>query len=346
MKTRIINLEQNNINIEALYEAAVILKNGGLVAFPTETVYGLGANALSQTAVEGIFKAKGRPADNPLIVHIADIKELNSIAVNIPTDALKLASAFWPGPLTMVLPKAQGIPQIVTAGLPTVAVRLPAHPIARRLIELAGVPVAAPSANISGRPSPTVAAHVIEDLTDRVDIIIDGGNAQVGLESTVIDLSCEPPIILRPGGITYAQIKEIIPSVINDISDKPTNNEAPKSPGMKYKHYAPKAKLYVFEGEQDKVIAEIKKRVIQAQAVGLKAGVLAHTDTVAQYNAHYVYNYGKDKKELAANLFLALREFDNNNVNIIFSEPVEDGGIGTAIKNRLYKAAAYNIIRL
>ena len=254
MKTQIIKIDTSTSNWDKqLDQAAEVLRSGGLVAFPTETVYGLGANALDEEAVKSIYRAKGRPSDNPLIVHIADTAAVKDLTDSIPGTAQALMDAFWPGPLTLVMPRSSLVPDIVTAGLDTVAVRMPSHPIASALIKKAGVPVAAPSANSSGRPSPTLARHVIEDMMGKIDVIIDGGNAEVGVESTVLDITVDPPVILRPGGVTLEQLRHVLGNVISDqtpgISDMAGT---PKSPGMKYRHYSPKATMLLIQGDPER----------------------------------------------------------------------------------------------
>lgn len=335
--------------------AAEVLKAGGLVAFPTETVYGLGANALDIKAIEGIYKAKGRPSDNPLIVHIADIKALEGLVNTIPAAAPRLMEAYWPGPLTLVMPKSDKVPFVITAGLDTVAIRIPSHPIALALIKKAGVPVAAPSANRSGRPSPTLAKHVIEDLTGRVDIIIDGGSTQVGLESTVLDISSEPPVILRPGGITLEQLQQLLGVVGTDpaLSTEPTDTAPPRSPGLKYRHYAPKAALLLVQGQHDHVVYEIGRRAELYTKEGTVVGILATNETAALYEPSLytscrILSLGsrQQPESLASNLFRCLREFDEKAVEVILAETPEINGIGLAVMNRLVKAAGGNIIKV
>lgn len=338
-----------------LDHAAEVLKSGGLVAFPTETVYGLGANALDTKAVESIYKAKGRPADNPLIVHIAEIKALEDLVRTIPAAAPRLMETYWPGPLTLVMPKSDKVPSIITAGLDTVAIRMPSHPIAMALIKKAGVPVAAPSANSSGRPSPTLAKHVIEDLSGKVDIIIDGGSAKVGLESTVLDIISEPPMILRPGGITQEELQQFLGSVITDpaLSAEHTATTPPRSPGLKYRHYAPKAALLLVQGQLDHVVSEIGRRAELYIKEGTVIGILATNETTGLYEPSLytscrVISLGSrlNPESLASNLFRCLREFDEKAVEVILAETPEIDGIGMAVMNRLVKAAGGNIIKV
>jgi L-threonylcarbamoyladenylate synthase len=335
--------------------AAEVLRSGGLVAFPTETVYGLGANALDEKAVKSIYKAKGRPSDNPLIVHIADSTVLKELVGSIPTPAPQLMKAFWPGPLTLVFPKSDRIPAIITAGLDTVAIRMPSHPIALELIRKAGIPVAAPSANSSGRPSPTLAKHVIEDLSGKVDIIIDGGNSMVGLESTVLDIIAEPPVILRPGGVTQEQLRQLLGKVGIDpaITAGQSSASIPRSPGMKYRHYAPKAALLLVQGGSDRVVAEICRRAALYINEGTVVGILATDETKALYDPSLhiscrMLSLGSrlQPEILASNLFKSLREFDEKAVEVILAEIPESEGIGLAVVNRLTKAAGGNIIKV
>lgn len=356
MRTEIIKIDFSNPNWDKqLDHAAQVLRDGGLVAFPTETVYGLGANALNQTAVEGIYKAKGRPSDNPLIVHIAETNALKELTSDIPGKAPRLMEMCWPGPLTLLMPKSDRIPAIVTAGLDTVGIRMPANPIALELIRKSGVPVAAPSANSSGRPSPTLAKHVIEDLSGKVDVIIDGGNTKVGIESTVLDITVDPPMILRPGGITYEKLTQILGQVQLDpaISSVNKTSAPPRAPGMKYRHYAPKASLLLMQGQPERIAAEIGKRAEVYNHEGTLVGVLTTDETASLYDPS-LYTYCKiislgsrlNPESLAANLFKCLREFDENKVGLIMAEAPETSGIGQAVMNRMLKAAGGNIIKV
>lgn len=351
MKTEIIKVD---INVpgwdKQLDYAAGVLKSGGLVAFPTETVYGLGANALDEKAVAGIFSAKGRPSDNPLIVHIADRKELEGLTAFVPSCADPLISAFWPGPLTLIMPKAASVSDIITAGLDTVAIRMPSHPVALALIKKAGVPVAAPSANVSGRPSPTLASHVIEDLDGRVDVILDGGKVEVGLESTVLDITQAAPMILRPGGVTFKQLVERLGEVSFDPSLLPGGrlDTPPKAPGMKYRHYAPKARVVIIQGSFDSVVAKINDLVRQNEENGIKTGILATDESLDLYRAGRAISMGSRKSPdtIAANLFESLRFFDSTDIQIILAEAIDGDGIGMAVMNRLKKAAGHDIIKV
>ncbi|NLK21832.1 MAG: threonylcarbamoyl-AMP synthase [Epulopiscium sp.] len=350
MDTIIRMIDPNNIDLEIIKESANIIKSGGLVAFPTETVYGLGANALNEKSIKKIFSAKGRPSDNPLIVHISSIKELSLLVCAIPDNARILVEKFWPGPLTLVFPKSEAIPEAITGGLSTVAIRFPRNEIARRLIEYSGVPIAAPSANTSGKPSPTRASHVIEDLDGKVDMILDGGSVEVGLESTVVDISGEIPMVLRPGGITIEMLKEVMGNISVDpaILSQKSLSSIPKSPGMKYKHYAPKAKVTIVEGEIHKVIDTINNLTREKRRQDLKIGVMATKQTRDLYNADCIISVGdrENPKTIASNLFNSLRDFDEAGMDIVFSESFSYDEIGFAIMNRLEKAAAYDILKV
>ncbi|MET7018978.1 L-threonylcarbamoyladenylate synthase [Bacillus mycoides] len=324
-----------------LKEAARLLRENEAVAFPTETVYGLGANAMDDEAIAKIFEAKGRPSDNPLIVHIGTKSQLDGIVREIPPVAEKLMEHFWPGPLTIILPRKKGISERVTAGLNTVGVRMPDHPVALALIEEANVPVAAPSANRSGRPSPTLASHVYEDLNGKIAGIVDGGATGVGVESTVIDCTSEVPTILRPGGITKEQLEAVIGNVSLDPALK-DEKEKPKSPGMKYTHYAPKAPLSIVEGSRE----FIQRIVDEKKKEGFKVGVLTTEEYQHVYNADVVLSCGvrSDLASVATKLYDVLRTFDASEVDVIFSESFPNEGIGNAIMNRLTKAAGHQII--
>lgn len=327
-------------NKKIIKEAVKIIRRGGLIAFPTETVYGLGANALDKKAVKKIFKAKGRPSDNPLIVHIADFTELFRLVKKIPKITEILAKKFWPGPLTLIFLKKKIVPNKVTAGGNTVAIRIPKNKTALKLIKDSGFPIAAPSANLSGRPSPTTAQHVFEDLGEKIDLIIDGGKTDIGVESTVVDLTVNPPQILRPGGISFEELKKIIPNIYfhsSLLGEKLKNNEKVKSPGIKYRHYAPKAPLILSNSK--KIIQKLIKKYQKENKV---VGVLSSLETKKFYqNADLVLVSGsrKNLKQIAQNLFKTLREFDKNKVNIIISETFPKKGIGLAIMNRLERAA-------
>jgi L-threonylcarbamoyladenylate synthase len=350
LKTQIIKLDIKNIDSDKLSYIADVLKDGGLVAFPTETVYGLGANALNENAVKNIFKAKGRPSDNPLIVHISDYKILDTITSNIPENALQLMAKYWPGPLTLVMEKSSKIPFIITAGLSSVAVRFPSHPIARALIAASGLPIAAPSANLSGKSSPTTAEHVIADLNGKVDVIVDAGNCNVGLESTVLDVTVNPPMLLRPGGITPNQIEAVVGKIVLDpaLMNNKTIKSIPKSPGMKYTHYSPKADLIIVEGNLNNVVKKINELQNKYENDGLNVGILATEQTKAFYNSSEIISMGDrlNPDSIASNLFWSFREFDNRNIQIIIAEAIDNSGIGLAIMNRMTKAAGNNVIHV
>ncbi|MFD0050843.1 L-threonylcarbamoyladenylate synthase [Actinomycetes bacterium NPDC127524] len=345
MKTNIWTVDNNvdkSDSYPQLKDAAVLLQKNEVVAFPTETVYGLGANAKSDEAVKKVFLAKGRPSDNPLIVHIASKEQLGEIVASVPETAKTLMNKFWPGPLTIILEKRQGVlSEIVTAGLDTVGVRMPDHPVALSLIAKSGLPIAAPSANTSGKPSPTSAVHVESDLTGKIAGIVDGGPTGVGVESTVIDCTLDIPVILRPGGITKDEIEETIGTVILDSSLKDAE-AAPKAPGMKYTHYAPKAPLELVKGDME-FLQNIADR---KQSEGLKVGIIAAAEHVGYYHADYILSPGKlaDLRTVAQGLYDTLRKFDELDADIILSEVFPEQGIGEAVMNRLYKAAGHHVI--
>ena len=351
MNTKLIKIEDTNqIKNEELAEAAQILRDGGLVAFPTETVYGLGANALDEAAAKKIYAAKGRPSDNPLIAHISCLEELKPLVAYIPEAGRKLAEAYWPGPLTMVFPKSDIVPYGTTGGLDTVAVRMPSDPVANRLIKLAGVPVAAPSANTSGRPSPTTAQHVWQDMEGKIEMILDGGPVGIGVESTIVDVSGDVPTLLRPGAITMEMLRETVGRVEIDpaIQAPPSADLRPKAPGMKYRHYAPHADLQLVEGETDRVVEAINALVRERLAEGKMVGVICTDETRARYPQGEVRSVGLRAKEetIAHNLFAVLREFDDLKVDCIYSESFSKDHLGQAIMNRLTKAAGYHILKV
>ena len=347
METKIEKIDKNKINEEIIEEAGMILKNGGLVAFPTETVYGLGADALKEEAAMKTYAAKGRPSDNPLIVHIAEYEDLRKIAVNIPAETDALAAHFWPGPLTMIFEKSEVVPYGTTGGLDTVAVRMPTDEVARALIRAAGGFVSAPSANTSGRPSPTLAEHVAEDLGGKIDMILDGGAVEIGLESTILDMTVTPPMILRPGAITAEMFEEVIGKVdVDETLLVAESEKAPKAPGMKYRHYAPKADLSIVEGPMELVIDAINQMSAERMAKGHRVGVIGTQETVGRYKADVVKSIGTraDEATIANHLYAVLREFDDAEVEYIYSESFAAGGIGSAIMNRLLKAAGHHVI--
>jgi len=323
MKTKILGVEQ-------IHEAAEVLKRGGLVAFPTETVYGIGADAFNDEAVGRVYEAKGRPSDNPMIVHIARASDAGLLAKEISPDVVKLADAFWPGPLTMVLPKREEVPVRVTGGLDTVGIRLPDSDIALTLIRLAGTPVAAPSANISGSPSPTKTEHVIADLDGKVDVILTGPDCRVGIESTVIDMTVTPPQVLRPGIITRDVLEAVLEKPVNISAGE---EETPRSPGMKYIHYAPKAQMLVIQGMREKVLWEIERVKKLNEKLGNNVGVLLFEE--------------RDFLTAAHDFYAALRALDETGVDLILAGALpETDGIGFAVMNRMLKAAGYNIAKV
>lgn len=339
-------METKYLTKHRILQAAEILKRGGLLGIPTETVYGLGANGLNEEAVQRIFQAKGRPQDNPLILHIPDVSWLERYCENIPNSAYTLASAYWPGPLTMVLERKPIIPDVVTAGLRTVGMRCPSHALCRKVLSAANVPVAAPSGNTSGRPSPTTAAHMLEDMNGKIDAILEGGPCTVGVESTIVDLTCQPPRLLRPGGITLEQLEAVLGEVAVDpaVVRVLTAGETPKAPGMKYRHYAPKAPVTVVTGAPEKSASYI------AQYAKPEDGILCFHEFVAQFlvgrDPEAVIDLGpsEDKQEQARRVFDALRKFDHTNVGAIWAQCPDGSGIGMAIANRLNKAAGFHIV--
>ena len=332
-----------------LAEAAAVLREGGLVAFPTETVYGLGANALDETAARRIYEAKGRPSDNPLIAHIADFEALAPLTAEIPEAGRKLAEAFWPGPLTMVFKKSGVVPHGTTGGLETVAVRMPSDPVARELIRLAGVPRAAPSANTSGRPSPTRAEHVLQDMDGKIEMIVDGGPVGIGVESTIVDVTEEIPTLLRPGAVTMEMLRSVVGETAVDpaITGPMRADIKPKAPGMKYRHYAPKADLTLVEGETDAVVSRINALAAEKLGAGQRVGIICTEETKDRYPAGILKSIGMRANEatVAHNLYAVLREFDDLEVDCIFSESFQTDDLGQAIMNRLNKAAGYHKIQ-
>ena len=349
MNTIIQKVEKEHPDETVLKRAGEILKSGGLVAFPTETVYGLGGDGLNARSSEKIYAAKGRPSDNPLIIHISDMESLDRIVSYVPEKARKLAEKYWPGPLTMIFQKSEEVPLETTGGLDSVAVRMPSHKTARMLIRYGGGYVAAPSANTSGRPSPTKASHVIEDLNGKVEMILDGGEVGIGLESTIVDFTEEIPVILRPGYINQEMLEEVLGQVRMDKGLLITDTGIrPKAPGMKYRHYAPKAQLTIIEGNTEAVVQEINRRCQDGEAAGLRAGVIGTDETVSAYHAQVVKSIGtrQDEESIARHLFGILREFDEEKVDMIFSESFETPRMGQAIMNRLLKAAGHHIIKV
>ena len=348
MQTIIRKVDENCIDEMIMKEAGALLKQGALVAFPTETVYGLGANALDSEAAAKIYAAKGRPSDNPLIVHIADMDALPLITAEIPEAAKKLAAKFWPGPLTMVMKKSEVVPYGTTGGLETVAVRMPAHPIALEMIRHGGGYIAAPSANTSGRPSPTLASHVADDMDGIVPLILDGGAVGIGIESTIVDLTDEIPTILRPGFITKEMLQEVVGEVQIDKGLDADSKTPPKAPGMKYRHYAPKAELMIVEGSSEAVVAKINALVRENEEKGICTGIIGTEETISRYPAGIVKCMGtrNDELSISSHLYGILREFDESDAKVIYSESFEEGAMGSAIMNRLLKAAGHKIIHV
>ncbi len=349
MNTQVWKIKKDNIDSDLISKAGQILKDGGLVAFPTETVYGLGGDALNKEASAKIYGAKGRPSDNPLIVHIASLEDMKKITTDVPKGAIALAKAFWPGPLTMIFKKTEMVPMETTGGLNTVAVRMPKDEVALALIAAAGGYVAAPSANTSGRPSPTKAIHVKEDMDGKIPLILDSGSAIIGLESTIVDMTGEVPVILRPGYITKEMMEQVVGKVEIDKGIVADNSDIkPKAPGMKYRHYAPKATMTIVDGEKEAVIAKINELVAEAKEKGQKAAVLAAEESANLYHAHVVKSLGSrdNELEIAANLYDALRDFDHLEVDVIYSESFATEQLGQAIMNRLKKAAGQRVIEV
>ncbi len=349
MQTLVITQDENRIDEQTIMQAGEIIRNGGLVAFPTETVYGLGGDGLNPDSSRKIYAAKGRPSDNPLIIHIYRMEDLEILVKEIPESAKKLAEAFWPGPLTMILPKTDVVPKETTGGLDTVAVRMPSHKVALAFIKAAGGFVAAPSANLSGKPSPTLAKYVLEDMDGRIDMIIDGGDIAIGLESTIVDLTGDVPMILRPGYITLDMLKDVLGEVTMDPTLMDGDcKERPKAPGMRYRHYAPKGDMLIIEGEPEKVVEEMNTLVKESRQKGYKTGVIATAENAEKYRADVVKVVGNrgDDTAIAASLYRILREFDDEEVDAIYSESFAADGIGQAIMNRLLKAAGHKYIKI
>ncbi len=347
MNTQIYKIDSKAVDHRKMEEAAQLIRSGELVAFPTETVYGLGADALNPQASKKIYAAKGRPSDNPLIVHIAKFEDLEEIAKEVPQEAKKLADAFWPGPLTMIVYKNEKVPYETTGGMDTVAIRMPDHPVALELIRQSGCLIAAPSANTSGRPSPTLAEHVAEDLGGRIPMILDGGEVGIGIESTIIDLTEKIPMILRPGYIT----KEMLEAVIGTVQTDPgiiaaDSTKKPKAPGMKYRHYAPKANLMLIDGAKCAVVDKINELTDAMHSEGKKVGIIGTDETVASYRGDMVLSIGarEDEDAIARHLYKLLREFDEADVDVIYSESFATPRIGQAIMNRLLKAAGHQVL--
>ncbi|MEM1539545.1 MAG: L-threonylcarbamoyladenylate synthase [Candidatus Bathyarchaeia archaeon] len=349
-KTLVLKVNPDKPDSETIRLAAELICRGGLVAFPTETVYGLGADALNSNAVLALFKAKNRPLDNPPIVHVASVADVYKLAKEVPTKAKKLMEIFWPGPLTLIFKRSKVVPDVTVAGLNTIAVRMPKHNVALALIRESGCPIAAPSANLAGKPSPTTAEHVLEDLYGRIDAVLDAGPTCIGVESTVLDLTVDPPQILRPGGIPYEALKEVLgnvelhPTVVTE-KELPINEA--RSPGMKHKHYAPEAEMIVVEGDLSAVVERIRRLTEDYKRKCAKVGVLATDETITYYQADVVKSLGSrsNMSEMAKNLFRLLREFDMEKVDIIIAEGVPAQGLGLAVMNRIRKASGYNIVK-
>jgi len=336
--------------IDKIQIAANAIKSGGLVAFPTETVYGLGADALNPKAVEKIFAAKMRPPDNPMIVHISKKEDVYKLAREVPSAAEKLMTQFWPGPLTLILKRSNLVPDITVAGLDTIAIRMPSNKVAHALIRESSVPIAAPSANLAGKPSPTTAQHVLDDLAGRIDIVLDAGPAKIGVESTVVDMTTPIPQILRPGGTPHEQLKsalgkvELHPSV---TANKKMRVTEARSPGMKHRHYAPKAEMIVVEGEFNKIVKRVQGLATSYMTKEIRVGILCTDESQSKYNADVVKSLGSrvDASTIAKNLFRLLREFDEEKVDVIIAEGIVPEGLGLAVTNRLRRAANFNIIK-
>lgn len=342
--TSILILSPHSPDLDLIRQASEIIIHRGLVAFPTETVYGLGANALDEEAVAKIFAAKGRPSNDPLIVHVASAGDVSRVASEIPPIVQKLAEAFWPGPLTLILPKQAHVPDAVTAGLNTVAVRVPSHPIALALIRESGVPIAAPSANRFGHTSPTTATHVLDDLNGRIDMILDGGSTTVGVESTVLDVTCTPPMILRPGGVSREEIESVIGAVDLRKNRSASDDEAQVSPGLLGKHYTPHAELILCSGEKESALEKLSALAKQAQAQGRSVGLLLADEDMKSFEAitciPYALGPSNDLEHIARNLYAGMRALDDKNVNIILTRDFGKHGLGLAIHDRLLRAAS------
>jgi L-threonylcarbamoyladenylate synthase len=349
-QTLLLKVDASQPDIEKIRAAADIIRKGGLVAFPTETVYGLGADALNPKAVSALFQAKKRPLDNPPIVHVENVNDVYRLATQVPQKADKLMKTFWPGPLTLVFKRSRIIPDVTVAGLNTIAIRMPQHAVALALIRESRCPIAAPSANLAGKPSPTSAEHVLDDLNGRIDAILDAGPTSVGVESTVLDMGVDPPMILRPGGTPLEALRKAIGKVQLHpfvAAEKELPIEKTRSPGMKHKHYAPNAKVILVEGTIPAVIAKVKELAEAYRLKGIKVGVLATDETLAAYRADVVKSLGSrfNLAVVAQNLFRLLRELDNEGVNVIIAEGVSSEGLGLAVMNRLRKASGYNIVK-
>ncbi|MCW4020143.1 MAG: L-threonylcarbamoyladenylate synthase [Candidatus Bathyarchaeota archaeon] len=350
-RTIVLNVNREEPEMVKIREAAAVIRSGGLVAFPTETVYGLGADALNPNAVARIYAAKKRPLDNPIIVHVARKEDIHILSEEAPKSANKLMEAFWPGPLTLVLKASRIVPKATTGGLETVAIRMPSFKVALALIRESAVPIAAPSANLAGKPSPTTAQHVERDLGGRIDLILDAGPTEVGVESTVLDLTTTPPQVLRPGGVPYEELKDVLgrvelhPSV---VADRSVRLVKVRSPGVKHKHYAPNAEIVVVEGRLDAAVMKVQELADHYMEMSRKVGILATDETEFRYRANVIKCLGsrKDLATMARNLFRLLREFDEEEVDVIVAEGVPQRGLGLAVMNRLRKASGFNIVKV
>ena len=348
MKTKVAIINDIRDDIKYINEAGNVIKQGGVVAFPTETVYGLGADALNSEAVKKIFMAKGRPQDNPLIVHVNAIEDLDYLVKDVPKVAQEFMEKFWPGPLTIILDKKDIIPDETSAGLSTIGIRMPNNEIALKLIELSGKPIAAPSANISGRPSPTEVERCIEDLDGKIEYILGGDRSDIGVESTIVDCTVNPPLVLRPGGITLEMLREVDSRIEIDkaLMKKPSDDLKPKAPGMKYRHYAPKASLKIIRGKNEKTIEIISEMLENYIDKNNKVAILTTDENLSRFNKGEIISLGSesDLSQIAQNLFEALRKCDDLDVQYILCQGFEEDGVGLAIMNRLNKAAGYDII--
>jgi L-threonylcarbamoyladenylate synthase len=350
MKTHLLKVNPEKPDLTKIQSAAEIIQKGGLVAFPTETVYGVGADALNPAAVLAVFEAKKRPLDNPPIVHVADPEEVYRLVEEVPAKAQILMETFWPGPLTLIFKRSNIVPKVTVAGLDTIAIRMPKHKVALELIRLSRCPIAAPSANLAGKPSPTTAQHVYEDLNGRIDAIIDAGATNIGVESTVVDLSVDPPILLRPGGTPFEALKNVLCDMKLHVfvqSEQELTLQEIRSPGMKHKHYAPKAKVILVEGSVPGVMAKVKELSELFKYKGQKVGILATDETQTAYKSDVIKSLGSRSNlaSVAQNLFRLLREVDAENVDVIIAEGVSSDGLGLAVMNRLRKASDYHIIK-
>ena len=355
--TTTLTVDAEHPDVRAIAMAAEAIRSGGLVAFPTETVYGLGAHALDVVAIDRLFRAKGRPSTDPMIVHLPSAQRLDEIVQEIPPEARELSAAFWPGPLTLILPKRERVPDVVTAGRPTVGVRVPAHPVALALLEAAGVPIAAPSANRFSRPSPTTAAHVMADLEGAIDFILDAGPTPIGVESTVLDMTVSPPAIRRPGGVTLERLQSIVPTIVA-TSERLSEAASQPAPGQLLRHYAPQHELTLYLGPLEPVVARLAEDVRTLVARGLKVGVLAPSEdlvalaprlaAVAATGRVVTRRYGarQDASSSARDLYRVLRELDGEDIDIIFATAAEPAGIGAAVVDRLTRAASGRVVSI